>query len=144
MQKRSTQRSRNPTQPPAPPPAVLAILARFRVIFQTNRQHYQSVQESIGLGGSQLQALAIIAAQPKVGISALAKAMLVRQPTASNLVEQLVRLRLVPRKKSGNDLRAIELTITPKARKVLERALDPVIGILAEAIGSLGPSAIED
>jgi DNA-binding MarR family transcriptional regulator len=144
MQKRSTQRrKKKPAQPAAPSAAVLAILARFRVIFQTNRQHYQSVQESIGLGGSQLQALAIIAAQPKVGISALAKAMMVRQPTASNLVEQLVRLGLVVRKKSGSDLRAIELTITPKARKVLARAPGPVIGILAEAIDSLRPSAID-
>ena len=143
MYTRSTQRRNGQSQPAAPSPDVLAVLARFRVIFQTNRKHYQSVQESIGLGGSQLQALAIIAAQPKVGISALAKAMLVRQPTASNLVEQLVRLGLVLRKKSGSDLRAIELTITPKARRVLARAPGPVIGILAEAIGSLSPGAID-
>ena len=144
MHKSSTQRRKKPLQAVAPSAAVLAILARFRVIFQTNRQHYQSVQESIGLGGSQLQALAIIAAQPNVGISALAKAMLVRQPTASNLVEQLARLGLVRRKKSGSDLRATELTITPKARKVLARAPGPVVGILAEAIGSLSPSGITD
>jgi DNA-binding MarR family transcriptional regulator len=144
MQKSSKQSRRKPLQATAPPPAVLAILARFRVIFQTNRQYYQSVQESIGLGGSQLQALAIVAAQPNVGLSALAKAMLVRQPTASNLVEQLVRLGLVRRKKSGSDLRAIELTITPKARKVLARAPGPVVGILAEAIGSLSSSRIAD
>lgn len=143
MQKRATQRSKKQTRPAAPSPDVLAILARFRVIFQTNRQHYQSVEKAVGLGGSQLQALAIIAAQPKVGISALAKAMLVRQPTASNLVEQLVRLGLVARRKSGDDLRAIELTITPKASKILARAPGPVIGILAEAIGTLTPNAID-
>jgi DNA-binding MarR family transcriptional regulator len=142
MRKSSNKVGKKVPEPSAPSPAVLAILARFRVIFQTNRRHYQNVQESIGLGGSQLQALAIIAAQPAVGISALAKAMLVRQPTASNLVEQLVRLGLVRRKKSGSDLRAVELTITPKARRVLARAPGPVVGILADAIGSLRPSAI--
>jgi DNA-binding MarR family transcriptional regulator len=121
---------------------VLAILARFRVILQSTRQHYQNVQDSIGIGGSQLQALAIIAAQPHVGVSALAKAMLVRQPTASNLVEQLVRLGLVRRRKSGVDQRAIELTATPKARAMLARAPGPIVGILADAIGSLDPATI--
>jgi len=128
----------------APSAAVLAVLGRFRVILQSNRQHYQNVQDSIGLGGSQLQALAIIAAQPSVGVSALAKAMLVRQPTASNLVEQLVRLGMVRRKKSGRDLRATELTITPKARTILARAPGPIVGILADAIASLSPTAMAD
>jgi DNA-binding MarR family transcriptional regulator len=124
----------------APSPSVLAVLARFRVILQSTRQHYQNVQESVGISGSQLQALAIIATQPNVGVSALAHAMLVRQPTASNLVEQLVRLGLVRRKKSGIDLRAIELTITPKGRNILAKAPGPIVGILADAIAALSPS----
>lgn len=133
-----------PPQASAPSPSVLAILARFRVILQSTRQHYQNVQEAVGISGSQLQALAIIATLPNVGVSALAHAMLVRQPTASNLVEQLVRLGLVRRKKSGTDLRAIELTITPKGRNILARAPGPVVGILADAIASLNPNAIAD
>lgn len=138
------RRKVSPSQPSAPSPSVLAILARFRVILQSTRQHYQNVQESVGVSGSQLQALAIIATQPHVGVSALAHAMLVRQPTASNLVEQLVRLGLVKRKKSGTDLRARELTITPKGRGILARAPGPVVGVLADAIASLSPESIAD
>lgn len=126
----------------APTPAVLAVLARFRVIFQTNRQHYQHIQESVALGGSQLQALAIIAEHPRTGISALGKAMMVRQPTASNLVEQLVRLGHVRKQKNSRDLRAIELTITPKARALLARAPGPIVGLLADAISALSPKDV--
>lgn len=140
----SKRRKIAPSQPAAPSPPVLAILAKFRVILQSTRQHYQNVQDSVGISGSQLQALAIIATQPHVGVSALAQAMLVRQPTASNLVEQLVRLGLVQRRKSGTDLRARELTITPKARNILARAPGPIVGILADAIASLSPDALAD
>jgi len=125
----------------SPSPAVLEILARFRIIFQTNRQHYQHVEKSVGLGGSQLQALAIIASQNPVGISALAKAMLIRQPTASNLVEQLTRLGLVIKKQSGRDLRAVELAVTAKARRILARAPAPLVGLLADAIDSMNPAS---
>ena len=124
-----------------PSPEVMALLARFRVILQSTRQHYQTVQDSVGIGGAQLQALAIVAEQPNVGVSALARAMLIRQPTASNLVEQLVKLGLVQRKKSGVDQRATELTITPKARRILAKAPGPIVGILADALASLSPSA---
>ena len=127
----------------APSPEVMAILARFRIILQSTRQYYQKVQESLGIGGAQLQALAIVAEQPNVGVSALAMAMLIRQPTASNLVEQLVKLGLVRRKKSGVDQRATELTVTPKARRILAKAPGPLVGILADALASLSPSMMK-
>jgi DNA-binding MarR family transcriptional regulator len=65
--------------------------------------------------------------------------MLIRQPTASNLVEQLSKLGLVRRAKSGRDLRAVELTITSKAHRILAKAPGPVVGILADALASLSP-----
>ncbi|MBA8887872.1 DNA-binding MarR family transcriptional regulator [Dokdonella fugitiva] len=130
-----------PVNSAVPSEDVMALLAKFRIILQSTRQHYQAIQDSVGIGGAQLQALAIVAAQPNVGISALARAMLIRQPTASNLVEQLVTLGLLQKKKSGVDQRASELTITPKARRLLARAPGPIVGILADALASLSPSA---
>lgn len=124
-----------------PTPDVVALLARFRIILQSTRQHYQTVEQLLGIGGSQLQALAIIAEQPNVGISALARALLIRQPTASNLAEQLVQLGLVHRKKSTVDQRATELSVTAKARRLLAKAPGPIVGILADALASLSPMA---
>lgn len=126
-----------------PSPDVMAMLARFRIILQSTRQHYQAVEQLLGIGGSQLQALAIIAEQPHVGVSALARALLIRQPTASNLVEQLVKLDLVHRRKSAVDQRAIELSVTPKARRILAKAPGPIVGILADALASLSPAALK-
>lgn len=119
----------------------MALLARFRIILQSTRQHYQTVEKLLGIGGSQLQALAIIAEQPNVRVSALAEALLIRQPTASNLAEQLVQLGLVYRKKSTVDQRATELSVTPKARRILAKAPGPIVGILADALASLSPIA---
>lgn len=139
-------RTKNPTTTGqatsvVPSEEVMALLARFRIILQSTRQHYQVIQASVGIGGAQLQALAIVAAQPGVGISALARAMLIRQPTASKLVEQLVTFGLLRKKKSGTDQRASVLTATPKARRLIARAPGPIVGILADALASLSPYA---
>jgi DNA-binding MarR family transcriptional regulator len=115
----------------------MEILARFRVIFRSARKHYSAVEREVGISGAQLRALALIAANENAGVSALARALLVRQPTASKLVEQLVQLGLVRRRRSAQDQRAIELSATPHAQKVLARAPGPLTGVLADALGSL-------
>jgi DNA-binding MarR family transcriptional regulator len=87
--------------------------------------------------------LAIIAEQPNLRVSALATALLIGQPTLSNLVEQLVQLGLVIRKKKAIDQRVTELAVTPKARRILAKAPGPVVGILAAALASLSPIALK-
>lgn len=131
--------SRRPLQVPSP--AATAILARFRVIFRSARQHYEAVERELGIGGAQLRALAIIDAQPGIGISALARRLLVRQPTASSAVDQLVRGRLVRRQRSVADHRAIHLHTTVRARALLRRAPGPLVGVLADALSALDAGA---
>lgn len=123
-------------------PRVVEILARFRVIFRSARQHYQSVQHEVGISGAQLRALAIIAANENCGVSALARDLLVRQPTASKLVEQLVKLGLARRRRSPVDQRAMQLAVTARGRALLARAPGPLRGVLADALHSLEPDRL--
>jgi DNA-binding MarR family transcriptional regulator len=115
----------------------MALMARFRVIFQSTRKHFRSIESDLGIGGAQLFALSIIDARPKLGITALAEALMVRQPTASDLGDGLVRLGLVKRTRNPRDQRAVELRTTAKAKRLLARAPSPVIGVLADALASL-------
>ncbi|HET7845310.1 MAG TPA: MarR family winged helix-turn-helix transcriptional regulator [Xanthomonadales bacterium] len=115
----------------------MEVLARFRIIFRSARQHYQSVESELGISGAQLRALALIAADEGNGVNALARAMLVRQPTASNLVDQLVRQGLVTKRRSDLDQRAAHLRTTAKARALLRRAPAPASGVLPDALASL-------
>jgi len=113
------------------------ILARFRIIFRSARQHYLAIERQLGISGAQLRALAIIAAHEGDGVTALARALHVRQPTASRLVEQLVALGHVRRRRSANDQRAIELAATTRGRRLLARTPGPLAGVLADALESL-------
>lgn len=132
-----------PRRAPVKRTAAIEVLARFRIIFRSARQHYQSVEAELGISGAQLRALALIAADEGNGVTALARAMLVRQPTASVLVEQLVRLGLVQKRRSSVDQRAAQLRTTARARALLRRAPAPARGVLPDALSSLDPATLE-
>ncbi|MBN8511136.1 MAG: MarR family transcriptional regulator, partial [Burkholderiales bacterium] len=74
----------------ASPDAPTRVLRRFRVVFNAVKTHFRQVEKRAGVGGAQVWALSIVAARPGVGVGALARAMDIRQATASNLVRSLV------------------------------------------------------
>jgi len=65
------------------------VLRRFRLVFNAVKAHFQQVERSAGVGGAQLWALSIIREHPGRGVNDLARAMDVKQSTASNLVRAL-------------------------------------------------------
>lgn len=120
-------------------PEVNAVLAQFRVIFRSVRRHDRYIEEQSGIGAMQLRALAMVDARPGIGVTELAAALLVHQPTASKLVENLVALGLLKRQRSTQDARFVELLATPAGRDLLLRAPAPVLGILPDGLQSLEP-----
>ena len=76
---------------------MLEVLEQFRVIVKSIRRHYQDVERRAGVTGAQLWALAQIAGQPGSPVGELARALAVHQSTASNLVRELLKRRLVTR-----------------------------------------------
>ena len=116
----------------------IEVLARFRIIFRSARQHYQSVESELGISGAQLRALALIAADEGNGVTALARAMLVRQPTASNLVRALIERDLLAMERRPGR-RGVALTIRPAGRRVLAAAPRPFSGVLPRALAGSKP-----
>jgi DNA-binding MarR family transcriptional regulator len=112
-------------------------MRRFRLVFNTVKTHFQQVEKLAGIGGAQLWALSLIDAQPGLGTSELARAMDVHQSTASNLVRTLVARGFVQADKGGQDRRAVQLTLRPEARAVLDKAPMPLSGVLPQALASL-------
>jgi DNA-binding MarR family transcriptional regulator len=130
-----------PKRTPAPPPELsepaTGVLRRFRLVFNTVKTHFQQVEKLAGIGGAQLWALSLIDAQPGLGTSELARAMDVHQSTASNLVRALVARGFVQADKGGADRRAVQLTLLPEGRAVLDKAPMPLSGVLPQALASL-------
>lgn len=123
-------------------PEVSAALARFRVVFSSVRAHNRRILEQCGAGALHVRALAVIAVHPGIGVSALARSLLIHQPSASRLVDDLVEQGLAERQRSTRDARAVELSIAPRGRKVLARAPDPLMGVLPDAVGRLSPARL--
>lgn len=118
------------------------VLRRFRMVFNAVKTHFQQVEKQAGIGGAQVWALSLVREQPGIGVGALARAMDVHQTTASNLVKALVEQELVESHRSGEDRRAIHLTITPQGQRVLGRAPGPFVGVLPDALARLDDQAL--
>ena len=118
------------------------VLRQFRLVFNAVKTHFQQVERQAGVGGTQIWALSVIRAQPGIGVSQLARALDVRQPTASNVVRLLVAQGHVQMRREGADRRAVQLYVLPAGARVLRRAPGPFTGVLPQALGELQPEVL--
>src|SRR3954470_24477992 len=109
---------------------MLEVLKQFRVVFKSVRQHYQEVQKQSRVTGAQLWALAQAAKAPGGTVGQLARELAIHQSTASNLVNRMVELGLIVRRREGTDQRIVHLHLTAKGTRVLSGAPKPLIGVL--------------
>ena len=101
------------------------------------------IERKCGIGGSQLWALGTIWATPGIRVSDLARTLSVHQSTASNLVEQMVRLGLIVRARDGDDQRVVRLNATARGAALIARAPQPLTGVLPDALSHLSPQDLE-
>ena len=137
-------------QPPAAPGAAfgphkkrLEVLKQFRVLLRSIKRHYQWVEDECGLSGAQVWAMAEIADAPGIKVSDLAKALGVHLSTASNMLRRLEELALVKRMRIGEDHRVVQLQVSAKGARVLQRAPRPLVGILQQALLELPQSRVD-
>ncbi len=118
-------------------PLDMEVLRQFRVIFKSVRKHFQAIEDKLGISGSLLWAISVIAEQPGINVTALARAMSVHQSTASNIIAKLVELNLVCKARQSSDNRITGLFITEHGNAQLQLAPGPVRGLLPDALGKL-------
>lgn len=128
--------------PPRPDPAG-QVLRRFRTVFNAVRNHFRSVEQVAGISGAQVWALSEIAAQPRIGVGALARSMDIHQSTASNLVRALIEARLVASERGAEDQRAVQLHATARGLKVLGKAPTPFVGLLPDVLRRLDDATLK-
>ncbi len=119
------------------------VLRRFRLVFNAVKSHFQQVERTAGVGGAQLWALSIVRTRPGLGVSELARAMDVKQSTASNLVKALAERGLLSISREGSDRRTVQLRLLPAGRRVLREAPGPFTGVLPQALASLDVATLE-
>lgn len=124
------------TRPKAVDPAMEA-LQHFRLIFKSVKKHFHWVEQQTGVNGAQLWALAVVVEQPGLKVSELAKALAIHQSTASNLVDKLVKQKLLRRERSERDQRIVHLLPEPAGIGLVKAAPRPFQGVLPDALRRL-------
>lgn len=118
------------------------VLKQFRIIFGTVKQHFREIEATCGISGSQLWLLNEIASHPELGVSRVAENLAIHQSTCSLLVEKLVKKRLVEKQRLAEDQRKVGLSITAQGRAILEKAPQPVDGILPKVLAGLATTEL--
>ncbi len=116
---------------------MLAVLSQFRLVVANLKAHYRDVQEVTGVSGTQLWALYGVAMRPGIKVGELARELAVHQSTASNLLDRLVELGYIERKREGADQRVVTLFLTAQGKRVVDKAPQPAIGMLQQALLTL-------
>ena len=130
--------------PAAPAPASHeTVLQQFRVVFNAVKTHLQQMERQTGVSGAQRWALSVVRGHPGIGVSGLAAALHVRQPTASILVRNLAQQGLVEVGRNGPDRRSVQLAITEQGRTLLGQTPQPGAGVLPAALQQLDPAALD-
>jgi len=128
---------RTPEEPSA------LVLRQFRLIFNSVRRHFQSIEKQAGVGGAQIWALSLITQNPGLAVTPLSQAMDIHQSTASNLVRALLKSGLIQSEKSAHDKRVVELYPLPAGLKLLKKVQGPYAGVLPQALGELDPDTLQ-
>jgi DNA-binding MarR family transcriptional regulator len=139
MERRSGLPGRNPLRHKQ---LTLAVLKQFRLIYGSVRQHFQQIEETCGVSGSQLWMLHELHEAPGIGVSDLAHRLSIHQTTCSQLVEKLVARGYVVKTRSELDQRRVGLATTKRAAKVLKNAPGPAEGLIPEALLGLSEATL--
>ncbi len=121
---------------PSLSPGAVRVLRKFRVIFNAVKTHFRDMERKAGIGGASVWALSVIRDQPGIGVTALARAMSIRQPTASNLVKGLIEREMVSMTRTPG-VNGVALRIRPAGTRVLRKAPGPYTGVLPAVLESL-------
>ncbi|MGP8076302.1 MAG: MarR family winged helix-turn-helix transcriptional regulator [Thermoplasmata archaeon] len=98
--------------------------------------------EAEGISMGQFWALHLVSSLRSASVSSVARHLSVSAPSVCANVDQLEAAGLVTRQRSVRDRRAVDLSLTPKGRKVEARLWARIGGLMAEAAEDLPPQDV--
>jgi len=117
--------------------------ARILQLVRAVQNGMQNISTDHAVSGSQLWALWHISAQPGMRVSDLAKAMQIRQSTASNLLDKLEERAFIRRERQTRDTRVVCVFLTPAGQIVVRDVPGPMQGRMRNALQQLSASELK-
>jgi DNA-binding MarR family transcriptional regulator len=87
--------------------------------------------------------MAALRQTPGMKVSELAQALSIHASTASNLLDKIEKAGMIRRERNTVDQRVVKLYLTPAGEKALEKAPQPLTGILTHALGQLPDKSLD-
>ena len=119
-------------------------LEAMRRILQEVRVANRAVEQRLGISGAQLFVLEELARAPVDSLNELAARTATRHSSVSTVVARLVEGGLVARRVARDDARRVQLTVTPRARRLLQGAPPSAQARLLAAARALRPGQITE
>ncbi|HLY77463.1 MAG TPA: MarR family winged helix-turn-helix transcriptional regulator [Thermoplasmata archaeon] len=102
----------------------------------------QPALEVEGISTGQFWSLHVVSSLQSASLSAVARHLSVSAPTVCATVDQLEAAGLVTRHRSDRDRRAVELSLTPKGRRVESRVWSRIGRLMHEVAEDLPPEEL--
>jgi DNA-binding MarR family transcriptional regulator len=122
-------------------PVLDAVLTASRVLVAMAARSLADAGEEVTL--TQYRSLVVLASRGPQGVASLAEALAVTAPTASRLVERLVRKGLVRRRADRQDRRQVRIGLTEAGRDLVRLVTERRRGEIAVLLASIPPDVLE-
>jgi DNA-binding MarR family transcriptional regulator len=114
-----------------------SVLTASRVLVAMAARSLSDVGEEVTL--TQYRSLVVLASRGPQGVAALADAVAVTPPTASRLVDRLIRKGLVRRRTDRHDRRQVRVGLTESGRRLVDVVTDRRRQEIVELLKSIEP-----
>ena len=122
-------------------PVLDAVLTASRVLVAMAARSLADAGEEVTL--TQYRSLVVLASRGPQGVASLAEALSVTAPTASRLVERLVRKGLVRRRADRQDRRQVRIGLTEAGRDLVRLVTERRREEIAALLASIPPDVLE-
>ncbi len=117
--------------------AIAEIMQSLRRIFKAIQDYFQEISKKYGITGPQLWALKTVAANGSLSLGELSKKMYLHPSTISGVVDRLEKKGFVVRDRGQEDRRVVKVQLTPRGKKIVARAPNPIQGKMIYGLNRL-------
>jgi len=117
--------------------AISEIMQSLRQIFKAIQDYSQEVSKKFGITGPQLWALKTISANGNLPLGELTKKMYLHPSTVTGVVDRLEKKGYVVRDRGQEDRRVVKVHLTPKGKKLVRKAPNPIQGKMVYGLRKL-------
>jgi DNA-binding MarR family transcriptional regulator len=117
--------------------AIAEVMQSLRRIFKAIQDYSHEVSNKFGITGPQLWALKTISQNESLSLGELSKRMYLHPSTITGVVDRLGKKGFVARSRGKKDRRVVSVRLTPKGKRIVKQAPNPIQGKMIYGLGKL-------